>query len=192
YRHSALKGTDVAVVLAVEFSVNPSGLSSPIRYGELAKALDATEGQRFPAEMVRQKVLELRASKAMLLNQDDHDSWSVGSFFTNPIVSQGQLADIENKIINLLGPQVQMPQFPAGSAVKLSAGWLIEKAGFSKGFPGEHSTVRLSTKHTLALTHRGNGTTAELLDLARKVQHGVQESFGVTLTPEPILVGCVV
>ena len=127
----------------------------------------------------------------MVLNPDDHDTWSAGSFFTNPIVDAGRAPEILERIAARVGSDVQVPTYPAGDgAVKFSAGWLIERAGFTKGYPGDHAPARLSTKHTLALTNRGQASTENLLRLAREVRAGVLAAFGVDLHPEPVLVGC--
>ncbi len=197
YRSSILKHRDDALVLRVEFDLSADGLSAPMRYRELAAALDAAEGQRLPAAAVRERVLALRAGKGMVLGLTapdggpDHDTWSAGSFFTNPIIDNAALPGILGAIAARVGADVRAPQFPAGEGrTKLSAGWLIERAGFTRGHPGPDAAARLSTKHTLALTNRGGATTSDLLALAREVRAGVQTAFGVTLTPEPVLVGC--
>ena len=134
---------------------------------------------------MRDEVLALRARKGMVLAEDDHDTWSVGSFFTNPVVSATDFARLSAQIE---GP---VPNYPAPNGVKLAAGWLVEHAGFGKWYPGDGVSARLSTKHALALTNRGSATTADLLTLARAVRDGVRGAFGIDLTPEPILVGCV-
>lgn len=190
YRTSILKGSDARVVLEVEFGLSTDGLSSPIRYPELAKELGVAQGERAEALAVREAVLALRRRKGMVLDADDHDSWSVGSFFTNPVVAEDDLGGVQARVRDHLGPDAALPQYPAPDGVKLSAGWLVERAGFVKGYPGERSAVRVSTKHALALTHRGGGSTAELLALARTVRDGVLQTFGVRLVPEPVLVGC--
>ncbi|AEF39074.1 UDP-N-acetylmuramate dehydrogenase [Hoyosella subflava] len=190
YRHSILKNTDTAVVLSVEMGLLDDGLSAPVRYGELARNLGAAEGDRVAAAQVRDAVLKLRGSKGMVLNSQDHDTWSAGSFFTNPIVSREDLPRVLAAIRERLGEETAVPQFAsADGGVKLSAGWLIERAGFSRGFPGEDARARLSTKHTLALTNRGDATTADLVGLARTVRDGVRDAFGVNLHPEPVFVG---
>jgi UDP-N-acetylmuramate dehydrogenase len=125
---------------------------------------------------VRRAVLELRARKGMVLDAADHDTWSAGSFFTNPVVPAAEVPE-------------GAPAWPqADGGVKTSAAWLIERAGFGKGY-GE-GAVRLSTKHTLALTNRGGATTADLLVLAREIRDGVEHRFGIRLVNEPVLVGC--
>nr|WP_308248711.1 MULTISPECIES: UDP-N-acetylmuramate dehydrogenase [Nocardia] len=188
YRTSVLKHSDDAVVLAVEFALDPSGLSAPLRYGELARVLGAGDGESRPAAAVRAEVLRLRAGKGMVLDPADHDTWSAGSFFTNPVVPEDRLPQVLAAITAHLG-EVSVPTYPAPDGTKLSAGWLIERAGFAKGFPGEQAAARLSTKHTLALTNRGAATAADIVELARTVRAGVEERFGVRLEPEPVTVG---
>ncbi|SFL80363.1 UDP-N-acetylmuramate dehydrogenase [Nocardia asteroides] len=188
YRTSVLKHSDDAVVLAVEFALDPSGQSAPLRYGELAKALGAADGETRPAAEVRAEVLRLRAGKGMVLDPADNDTWSAGSFFTNPVVDADRLPQVLAAVTAHLG-EVSVPTYPAPDGTKLSAGWLIERAGFAKGFPGEQAAARLSTKHTLALTNRGSATAADIAELARTVRAGVLDRFGVTLEPEPVTVG---
>jgi UDP-N-acetylmuramate dehydrogenase len=188
YRTSVLKHSDRAVVLAVEFALDPSGASAPLRYGELARVLGATDAQTRPAAQVREAVLKLRAGKGMVLDSADHDTWSAGSFFTNPVVPQAEVEQVLGKIRTYVG-EVAVPTYPAPDGVKLSAGWLIERAGFAKGFPGPDAAARLSTKHTLALTNRGAATATDLVELARIVRDGVAERFGIRLVPEPVTVG---
>jgi UDP-N-acetylmuramate dehydrogenase len=167
------------VVLSVTFQLPLGSMSQPIRYPELARVLGVEVGQRAPAADVRQAVLALRTAKGMVLVEDDHDTWSAGSFFTNPILSQARA----------LALPADAPRFsqPDGT-VKTSAAWLIEQAGFSKGYG--RGAARLSAKHTLALTNRGAASAAELLSLAREIRAGVQAKFGIELVPEPVLVGC--
>ncbi|TWS21133.1 UDP-N-acetylmuramate dehydrogenase [Tsukamurella asaccharolytica] len=174
------------VVLRVRFALS-DGASAHIRYGELARALGAEPGGTVDPAAARRAVLDLRRGKGMVLDAADHDTWSVGSFFTNPVVPAASAAAIVARIEEATGEST--PQYPAPDGVKLSAGWLIERAGFRKGYDGGRTGVSLSTKHTLALTNRGTGTTAELLDLAREVRDGVFARFGVELRPEPVLVG---
>ncbi|AIN81704.1 FAD binding domain protein [Corynebacterium sp. ATCC 6931] len=207
YRYSNLKFTARAVVLAVRFELSVDGMSAPLRYGELARRLGVDEAEaaageiRRPAELVREKVLELRRGKGMVLEYADRDTWSAGSFFTNPIIPENSVETVRAKVAALRGTDeaANMPAFPAGpgheGAVKLSAAWLIERAGFPKGYPGDGAPARLSTKHTLALTNRGMSgdgtptTAADLVALARDVRAGVEKAFGVTLVPEPVWVG---
>lgn len=188
YRTSMLKNSTDAVVLEVEFALDPEDRSAPLRYGELARTLDAEPGTRPEPTRVREAVLALRAGKGMLLDanpdEPDHDTWSVGSFFTNPVVSPAAFATLGATVD---GP---VPNYPAPDGVKLAAGWLVERAGFGRGYPGEPGRARLSTKHALALTNRGSATTSDVLALARTVRDGVRDRFGIDLTPEPILIGC--
>ncbi|CAN5645041.1 UDP-N-acetylmuramate dehydrogenase [soil metagenome] len=190
YRTSILKhpvATGPApVVMEVEFALDETGRSAPLRYGELSSTLGVAAGERADAGQVRDAVLALRRSKGMVLDADDHDTWSAGSFFTNPVIS---VVDFEQLQAGVSGP---VPNYPAGDAVKLAAGWLVEHAGFGKGFPGEGAPARLSGKHALALTNRGAATSADVLDLARQVRDGVLARFGIRLEPEPVLVGCVI
>ncbi|MFC4085387.1 UDP-N-acetylmuramate dehydrogenase [Amycolatopsis samaneae] len=190
YRTSVLKGTDSGVVLSVRFEVREDGLSAPIRYAELARVLDVETGALVPAADARDAVLELRRGKGMVLDPADHDTWSAGSFFTNPIVPAAESDAVLARIGGVVGADVKIPRYPADGGVKLSAAWLIERAGFAKGHPGPGGRVSLSTKHTLALTNRGDASTADLLALAREVRDGVRDRFGVTLHPEPLLINC--
>lgn len=190
YRTSSLKYRDDRIVLAVSFWLNDDGLSQPIRYRELAATLGAEAGDRLPAAAVREQVLALRRGKGMVLDPADHDTWSAGSFFTNPIVAADALDEVLARIAERVSADRPVPQYPAEVGVKLSAGWLIEQAGFHRGHPGPTAPARLSTKHTLALTNRGAASTADLLALAREVRDGVHAAFGVMLHPEPVLVNC--
>jgi UDP-N-acetylmuramate dehydrogenase len=183
YRTSILKHSQAAVVLEVEFALDVDGRSAPMRYGELAAALDAEPGSRTDPIVVREAVLSLRRSKGMVLDEADHDTWSVGSFFTNPVVSPAEYERLKESVNRTV------PSYPAPDGVKLAAGWLVERAGFGKGYPGDDAPARLSTKHALALTNRGNATTADVIALARTVRDGVRTTFGIELTPEPILIG---
>jgi UDP-N-acetylmuramate dehydrogenase len=186
YRTSVLKHSDAATVLEVEFALDPSGRSAPLRYGELVTALNAAAGERVDPAAVREVVLALRRGKGMVLDEADHDTWSVGSFFTNPVVTPQFCQDLAEKA------DLPVPQYPAPDGVKLAAGWLVEQAGFGKGYPAvEDAPCRLSTKHALAVTNRGGAGTGDVLALARAVRDGVRDVFGVTLVPEPVLVGCI-
>nr|WP_246470349.1 UDP-N-acetylmuramate dehydrogenase [Streptomyces olivoverticillatus] len=190
YRHSRFKADpERYVVLRVRFELEDAdGMSAPIRYPETARALGVEAGDRVPAATARETVLKLRAGKGMVLDPEDHDTWSAGSFFTNPVLSPEQHAAFLERVAQRLGDDVQPPAFPAGDGlVKTSAAWLIDKAGFTKGY-GD-GPARISTKHTLALTNRGAATTEDLLALAREVRDGVHRAFGVTLVNEPVTVG---
>lgn len=189
YRTSVLKhGPDAGnhVVLEVEFALDDRGRSAPLRYGELADTLGAAAGDRVEPARVREAVLALRRGKGMVLDAADHDTWSVGSFFTNPVVSRAAFEAVAAKADGAV------PHYPAGAEVKLAAGWLVEAAGFGKGFPGADAPARLSTKHALALTNRGGATGADIVALARRVRDGVLATFGIRLEPEPVIIGAVI
>ncbi|HUD38047.1 MAG TPA: UDP-N-acetylmuramate dehydrogenase [Streptosporangiaceae bacterium] len=176
------------VVLDVTFALASDPMSRPVKYSELASRLGVSVGDRAPLADVRDAVLGLRRSKGMVLDPADPDTASAGSFFTNPVISQAQLAEVERRA-TASEPGVAVPRFPAdGGQVKLPAAWLIEHAGFAKGF-GAPGAARISSKHTLALTNAGGATTADLIALARQIVAGVRDAFGVTLTTEPTLVG---
>jgi UDP-N-acetylmuramate dehydrogenase len=177
------------VVLGVTFRLARSALSAPVRYAELARVLGVPEGGRAPLGEVRSAVLALRRGKGMVLDHTDPDTRSAGSFFTNPVLDLAAFAELERTVAATLGPGTRVPTFPAGpDHVKIPAAWLIERSGFTKGYPGADG-ARISTKHTLALTNPGSATAASLLALAREITDGVRKSFGVNLTPEPVLVG---
>jgi UDP-N-acetylmuramate dehydrogenase len=185
YRSSRLKeerlrGGPRFVVLEVAFHLALDELSAPVRYAELARTLDVLPGERAALPAVREAVLALRRGKGMVSDDADHDTWSAGSFFTNPVLE----ADDARRL-----PE-QAPRWatPDGR-VKVSAAWLIEQAGFGRGY-GLPGPAALSTKHTLALTNRGDARAEDLLAVARQVRDGVRQVYGVTLAPEPVLVGC--
>jgi UDP-N-acetylmuramate dehydrogenase len=179
YRNSYFKAHPGRyVVLEVQFQLRIGEFSDPITYLELSKKLGIEPGDKAPVVKTRQAVLELRASKGMLLSPDDHDSWSAGSFFTNPIISQ-QAAD---------GLPDAAPKWPLNDGrVKISAAWLIENAGMHKG--DEVGGARISTKHVLALTNSGDATAADIAELARRARDQVREIFGITLEAEVNLIG---
>jgi UDP-N-acetylmuramate dehydrogenase len=190
FRRAGQSGREIpSVVLEVEFALDASGRSAPLRYGELTAALNATSGARADPKAVREAVLMLRTRKGMVLDAADHDTWSVGSFFTNPVVPPEVYERLAGRVE---GP---FPHYPAPDGVKLAAGWLVERAGFGKGYPdpdpgGLEAPCRLSTKHALALTNRGGATAEDVIALARTVRDGVRDVFGITLKPEPVLLGC--
>jgi UDP-N-acetylmuramate dehydrogenase len=167
------------VVTAVTFQLKPGTLSAPVRYPELARKLGIAVGERASAADVRAAVLDLRAGKGMVLAEGDYDTWSAGSFFTNPLLSAADAATLP----------ADAPRFPQPDGrVKTSAAWLIDAAGFGKGYG--RGPAQLSEKHSLALTNRGTARASDVLDLAREVRAGVRAKFGVTLVEEPVLVGC--
>lgn len=189
YRHSIFKETDRYVVLEVVFQLVLGDLSGEIAYADLARQLDVELGQRVPLGDAREAVLAQRRRRGMVLDIDDHDTWSCGSFFTNPILSVSAFEALARRAAERLGPDATPPRFadPHGE-VKTSAAWLIEHAGFGKGY-GLPGPAALSTKHTLAITNRGGATAADVRALAQRVAEGVREVFGVTLVNEPVLVG---
>ncbi len=191
YRYSAFK-TDPGrwVVLAVTFDLGMGELSAPVGYAELARVLDVPLGARAPLADVREAVLALRRGKGMVLDAADQDTRSAGSFFTNPLLSPAQAAELQARVVQRCGPDVTAPGWVGDDGrLKVSAAWLIERSGFGKGhFAGP---VGISSKHTLALVNRGGGTTDALLGVAREVRDGVRATFGVELVAEPVLVDAV-
>ena len=184
YRSSAFKrDPERYVVLRVSFALHASATSRPIRYAELARTLGVEVGETAPLPAVREAVLKLRRSKGMVLDPADPDTTSAGSFFTNPILDAAQFDALRARA----GDGV--PGFPEPDGrVKTSAAWLIDHAGFTKGY-GNPRGIAISTKHVLALTNRGAGTAAELVALAQEIAHGVDDAFGVALHPEPVFAG---
>jgi UDP-N-acetylmuramate dehydrogenase len=189
-RLNAAAATGRHVVLGVTFRLIADPLSRPVRYPELARRLGVREGDRVPLADARAAVLELRRGKGMVLDPADPDTRSAGSFFTNPVITPSQLAGLEAAMAGRDHPAAAVPHYPATDGlIKVPAGWLIEQAGFGRGYPaGDQARARISTKHTLALTSR-DGSTADLLRLAREVRDGVQAAFGIRLENEPVLVG---
>jgi UDP-N-acetylmuramate dehydrogenase len=195
-----LSATGRLVVLSVTFRLSRDPMSAPVRYGELAGALGVEPGGRVPLADVRAAVLRLRRRKGMVLDPDDPDTRSAGSFFTNPVLDQAQFAALEEAVAVMCGPGAEIPRYAAEAGqVKVSAAWLIEHAGFAKGYPGRRGSrggqpglqtlrPRISTKHTLALVNPGGSSTKELLDLAAEITNGVRQTFGVELVREPVLV----
>ncbi|HXH36956.1 MAG TPA: UDP-N-acetylmuramate dehydrogenase [Plantibacter sp.] len=214
YRTSVLKrhgggepertGVVVAIVLDLD-DVGVDGLAAPIAYQQLAFALGVELGERVALAQVRTTVLALRASKGMVLDAADPDTASAGSFFTNPIVSEHVArtlpgnppwwpvdppSDDDTEYVFALGDVVNPPRpAPQIRLAKLSAAWLIERAGIRRGYALPHSRAAVSAKHTLALTNRGGATAAEIAELARFVQARVHAEFGILLQPEPVVVG---
>ncbi len=190
YRSSAFKRDPGRwLVLGVTFALERTGLSEPVRYAELAGRLGIAERERAPLRDVREAVLELRRGKGMVLDPGDPDTASAGSFFTNPILRARDFEAVARRAAQRLGDGVRPPAWPvAEREVKTSAAWLIERAGFSRGY-GDPQGIAISSKHTLALCNRGAGTTAQLVALAREIAGGVHDAFGVRLVPEPAFVG---
>ncbi|MFI6502115.1 UDP-N-acetylmuramate dehydrogenase [Nonomuraea typhae] len=184
YRDSAFKRDPSRhVVLGVTYALELSGRSGAVDYKELAARLDVPMGGRVGLADARAAVLALRKGKGMVLDPADPDTRSAGSFFTNPVLTPDQAADLELRAPG--HPRWEMP----GGLTKVPAAWLIEQAGFAKGY--RRGPARISTKHTLALTNPdGRAGAGDLLALAREVRDGVREKFGVTLVNEPVMVGC--
>jgi len=177
------------VVLSVTFRLERSPMSAPVRYAELASKLGISPGEQAPLADVRDAVLELRRGKGMVLDPDDPDTRSAGSFFTNPVLDTEQFARLEQTAAALSSAGIGVPHFAAGRGlVKVPAAWLIEHAGFAKGYPAG-GAARISSKHTLALTSRSGASTSDLVALAREIVAGVRSAFGVQLINEPVLVG---
>lgn len=181
YRHSRFKGSPRYVILDVSYQLRQGSLAAPIGYAELARTLGVDVGARAPLDDVREAVLGLRRGKGMVLDAHDHDTWSAGSFFTNPVLDAATAARLPEH-----APRWPMPD----DQVKTSAAWLIQHAGFDRGHPGHGGRAALSGKHALALTNRGDASAADLIALARELRDGVRAAFGVELTNEPVLVGC--
>ena len=179
YRNSIFKSEPGRyVVLDVAFQIRQGEMSEPITYAELATKLGIEIGERAPVKKVRESVLELRGAKGMLLSPTDKDSWSAGSFFTNPIVS----TEIADQL------PADAPRWPTSDGhVKTSAAWLIQQSGIQKG--QSHGGAKVSTKHVLALTNSGNATAAEITELAKIASAAVKAKFGIELQPEVNLVG---
>ncbi|MEN9698109.1 MAG: hypothetical protein RL448_64 [Actinomycetota bacterium] len=166
------------VVLEVQFQLRSGELTTPITYGELAKELGIEVGEKADVIKTRDTVLKIRARKGMLLNNQDHDCWSAGSFFTNPIISKEQSDKLP----------VEAPRFvQENGSIKTSAAWLIENSGIIKG--ESINGARVSTKHVLALTNSGTATATDIAQLAAKVRDAVELKYGIKLEPEVNLVG---
>ena len=202
YRTSSLKRGRLGLVVALELDLlDDGGRGMPIAYAELARVLGVRIGDRVPLADVRTAVIALRASKGMIWDPADPDSTSAGSFFTNPIVSEGfarslpadaprwpTAAEEQPRIVPL---GADIPPAPASGEflVKLSAAWLIEHAGIPRGFALPGSRAAISSKHTLAIVNRGGATAREIVQLAGYVQTRVLSEYGIILQPEPVLVG---
>ena len=191
YRTSVFKRDDARrhVVLSVTFRLAVQPVSAPVRYAELASALGAEIGDQVASPKVRSAVMDLRRGKGMVIDAVDPDTRSVGSFFVNPVLGGAELAAVEEAARAKCGDGTRVPRFDAGAGlVKVPAAWLIERAGFGRGF-SLGDGARISAKHTLALVNPGSASTAALMALARQIRDGVRDAFGVSLTPEPVLVG---
>jgi UDP-N-acetylmuramate dehydrogenase len=191
YRTSVFKRDDARrhVVLSVTFQLAVQSASAPVRYAELAAALGIAIGDQVASTTVRSAVIDLRRNKGMVIDAADPDTRSAGSFFVNPVLDRAALAAVEAAARARCGPDTRVPSFSAGNGlVKVPAAWLIERAGFGKGY-SLGDGARISAKHTLALVNSGSATTASLMALARQIRDGVHDAFGVSLAAEPVLVG---
>ena len=188
YRSSLFKNHEREryIVLNVTFRLRVGG-EATVRYPELRKKLDEQGIAMGDLAHVREAVIAIRKRKGMVLDPADPDTRSDGSFFMNPIIPAAHLDPFLTKARTLLGDGIEPPHFPAGDEVKLSAAWLIEHAGFAKGFV--HGHVGLSTKHSLAVINRGGGTAREVKELVGMIQRAVRERFGVEIEPEPNFIG---
>ena len=189
YRSSRLRKTPGRLmVLEVTYRLEIDGTPT-LRYPELRQMVEPRSGSA-SLEEVRDAVLEVRRSKSMNLDPADPNRRSVGSFFVNPVLDSTGLDEMcaSARSAGVLGPADDPPTHPVpGGGFKLSAAWLIEHAGFSKGL--RRGAVGISSRHALALVHHGGGTAGELVALAREIRDGVRETFGITLQPEPVFLG---
>lgn len=180
YRSSLFKrepGRYVVLEVVIELTTGNRGA---VEYSQLARQLNVNVGDELALARIREAVLALRREKGMVLDDNDTDTWSAGSFFTNPIVD----------IVTAATIPVECPRYPSESGVKLSAAWLIENAGIERGFRvSDAARARVSTKHTLALTNTGGATAADMRELADVIRRRVLEVFGIELVPEPQLAG---
>jgi UDP-N-acetylmuramate dehydrogenase len=191
YRTSVFKRDDARrhVVLSVTFQLAVQPVSAPVRYAELASALEVDVGDQVASTTARSAVIGLRRRKGMVIDAADPDTRSVGSFFVNPVLDGAALAAVEVAARARCGEGTRVPRFDAGAGlVKVPAAWLIERAGFGRGY-GLGDGARISSKHTLALVNSGSASTAGLMALARQIRDGVRDAFGVSLAAEPVLVG---
>jgi UDP-N-acetylmuramate dehydrogenase len=183
YRASIFKRSDRWIVTSVRFELEVATTSAPLQYAELVGSLGVAAGARAPLGAVRERVIALRRGKGMVLDAEDPESVSAGSFFVNPTLDVSLLTNLDART------EEKAPRFPAGPGrFKVAAAWLVERAGFAKGWTA--GRVGVSRKHALALVNRGGATALELLGAARTIRDGVRSRFGVELEPEPVFVGC--
>lgn len=179
YRSSAFKAElDRYLVLEVTFVLPYTG-EVVVEYQQLADTLGVGVGESAEGIDVRRAVMGLRRAKGMVLDDADHDTWSVGSFFVNPIIDVDQAAALP----------VECPSYVSVDGAKVSSAWLIESCGIDRGFQLPGSGARVSTKHTLAICNTGGATSAQVVELAREIRARVLDRYGIELTPEPRLVG---
>ncbi|MBI5536351.1 MAG: UDP-N-acetylmuramate dehydrogenase [Deltaproteobacteria bacterium] len=186
YRHSIFKEQPHRwIITSIRLELREDSLAAPVKYAELARALEVEEGGRAPLKLVGETIVRLRRSKGMVVDAADPESVSAGSYFTNPILERDAWEALVQAVHARLGDQVSIPAWPSADATwKVPAAWLIERAGFAKGYC--RGGVGISQKHALALVNRG-GTTGELLALEAEIVERVRERFGVTLSREPVL-----
>ena len=180
HRQSVFKHTDRYLVLRVSYRLRRSTQSNPIHYADIVQRLGIEPGGTADTGDLRRAVLAARTARGSVLDPADHDTWSVGSFFINPVLDRVPPAAAAS------------PSYPDPLGTKLPAGWLIQQAGFAPGYGSEwgRGSVRLSSKHALAVTNRGDATTAEVMGFAAHIRAGVQARFGIRLRPECHLVNC--
>ncbi len=184
YRTSMFKSRepDRYVILAVTYELRPGGAPT-VRYAELERDLEA-RGLASPSLLqVRESVLTIRRAKSMVLDADDPNRRSCGSFFTNPLVSAADAERVARKAADPAMPRWAQP----GGEVKLSAAWLIERAGFRRGF--REGSVGLSSRHALAVVAHDGAKASDVVSFARQLQRAVRDRFGVRLVPEPMFWG---
>jgi UDP-N-acetylmuramate dehydrogenase len=187
YRNSVFKRNDRYVILVVRFRLQRSTSSRPIRYAELARRLGVEVGTSVPLPLARETVLGLRRGKGMVIDPDDPDTNSVGSFFTNPILQSTEFVAFAERAKAEAGADADIPMWPAGEgATKVSAAWLIQQCGFDRGY--EFGNARISTKHTLALTNPGGASSADVIGLASEIRERVNKVFGIELMTEPVFI----
>lgn len=172
YRYSVLKDlTSRFIIENVTFKLKRNKNSNITIYPQVAESLGINPGELVPIKELRKVIIEIRKSKGMVLNSNDHDTFSVGSFFINPVLSK-----------ELVPTNAPMYEHESGK-VKTSAAWLIEQSGFEKGF--RHGGAMISSKHTLAISNSGNATAEDVIELSNRIRSGVKQKFGIELTIEP-------
>jgi UDP-N-acetylmuramate dehydrogenase len=182
HRQSVFKHTDRYVVLRVDYELRKTGQSRPLGFESLTDRLQIEPGGTASIDDVRRAVLGLRRERGSIYDPDDLDTWGTGSFFVNPVLAEVPPA----------AAAARVPQFPDPAGIKLPAGWLVHRAGFPPGYGAEfgRGSVRLSTKHALAVSNRGDATTEEVMAFARHIRAGVEAAFGIRLRSECHLVNC--
>ena len=180
HRQSVFKHSDRWVILDVTLRLRRSGQSGPVTFRDIADRLGIEVGGTASPANVREAVIAQRRERKMVLDPDDHDTWSVGSFFINPVLAE-------------VPPRARgCPTLPDIKGTKLPAAWLIHQAGFEPGYGRDwgNGTVALSTRHALAVTNRGGATTGDVMKFAGHIRDGVAALFDVRLNPECDLINC--